>query len=228
MTTWVVLALHLHGYPPDHPVLKAAWGFLEDCGAWPEDGVRALHTVHSPVWDTCLSATALLDAGLAPGHPALVKAADWLLTRQADRPGDWAARRPRLSPGGWAFQFHNRTYPDNDDTSEVALALHRVNHPDPTRVDDALGRAVRWCLGMQSRNGGWAAFDVDNTSTLPPGSRSSTSVSSAPTRPPPTSPPMWWRCWPRWAGHATPVPAVPCAGCSGSRRRTVRGTDAGE
>lgn len=167
MTTWVVLALHLHGYPPDHPVLKAAWGFLEDCGAWPEDGVRALHTVHSPVWDTCLSATALLDAGLAPGHPALVKAADWLLTRQADRPGDWAARRPRLSPGGWAFQFHNRTYPDNDDTSEVALALHRVNHPDPTRVDDALGRAVRWCLGMQSRNGGWAAFDVDNTSTLP-------------------------------------------------------------
>ncbi len=167
MTTWVVLALHLHGYPPDHPVLKAAWGFLEDCGAWPEDGVRALHTVHSPVWDTCLSATALLDAGLAPGHPALVKAADWLLTRQADRPGDWAARRPRLSPGGWAFQFHNRTYPDNDDTSEVALALHRVHHPDPTRVDDALGRAVRWCLGMQSRNGGWAAFDVDNTSTLP-------------------------------------------------------------
>ncbi|GGR76138.1 MULTISPECIES: squalene--hopene cyclase [Streptomyces] len=167
MTTWVVLALHLHGYPSDHPVLKAAWGFLEDCGAWPEDGVRALHTVHSPVWDTCLSATALLDAGLAPGHPALVEAADWLLTRQADRPGDWAARRPRLSPGGWAFQFHNRTYPDNDDTSEVALALHRVNHPDPTRVDDALARAVRWCLGMQSRDGGWAAFDVDNTSTLP-------------------------------------------------------------
>ncbi|MEU3522522.1 squalene--hopene cyclase [Streptomyces sp. NPDC038707] len=167
MTTWVVLALHLHGYPPDHPVLKAAWGFLEDCGAWPEDGVRALHTVHSPVWDTCLSVNALLDAGLAPGHPALVGAADWLLTRQADRPGDWAARRPRLSPGGWAFQFHNRTYPDNDDTSEVALALRRVNHPDPARVDDALDRAVRWCLGMQSRNGGWAAFDADNTSTLP-------------------------------------------------------------
>ncbi|MFI0165268.1 squalene--hopene cyclase [Streptomyces sp. NPDC017095] len=167
MTTWVVLALHLHGYPPDHPVLKAAWGFLEDCGAWPEDGVRALHTVHSPVWDTCLSTTALLDAGLAADHPALVKAADWLLTRQADRPGDWAVRRPRLAPGGWAFQFHNRYYPDTDDTSEVVLALRRVSHPDRARVDEALDRATRWCLGMQSRNGGWAAFDADNTSTLP-------------------------------------------------------------
>jgi squalene-hopene/tetraprenyl-beta-curcumene cyclase len=154
MTTWVVLALHLHGCPSDHPVLKAAWGFLEDCGAWPEDDVRALQTVHSPVWDTSLSVTALLDAGLAPGHPA-------------DRPGDWAARRPRLSPGGWAFQFHNQTYPDHDDTCEAVLALRRVSHPDPTRVDDALGRAVRWCLGMQSRDGGWGAFDADNTSALP-------------------------------------------------------------
>ncbi|MEU3414174.1 squalene--hopene cyclase [Streptomyces sp. NPDC006658] len=167
MTTWVILALHLHGYPPDHPVLKAAWGFLEECAAWPEDDVRALHTVHSPVWDTCLSTTALLDAGLATDHPALVRAADWLLTRQADRPGDWVARRPRLSPGGWAFQFHNQHYPDNDDTSETVLALRRVGHPDRVRVDDALDRAARWCLGMQSRNGGWAAFDADNTSTLP-------------------------------------------------------------
>lgn len=167
MTTWVVLALHLCGYPQDHPALKAAWGFLEDCAVWPEEGVRELQTVHSPVWDTCLSLTALLDAGLDADHPALVGAADWLLTRQAERPGDWAVRRPRLAPGGWAFQFHNRSYPDNDDTAEAVLALRRVAHPDRARVDAAVGRATRWILGMQSRNGGWGAFDADNTSTLP-------------------------------------------------------------
>ncbi|MGW0532318.1 squalene--hopene cyclase [Streptomyces sp. NPDC003032] len=167
MTTWVVLALHVHGCPPDHPVLKAAWSFLEGCVTWPESDVRALQTVHSPVWDTCLSTTALLDAGLAADHPALLKAADWLLTRQTDRPGDWAVRRPRPAPGGWSFQFHNQTYPDADDTSETVLALHRVSPPDRTRVDAAVSRAARWCLGMQSRDGGWAAFDADNTSALP-------------------------------------------------------------
>ncbi|MFF3341338.1 squalene--hopene cyclase [Streptomyces flavidovirens] len=167
MTTWVILALHLHGCPSDHPVLKAAWGFLEDCVTWPENGMRALQTVHSPVWDTCLSSTALLDAGLATDHPALVKAADWLLTRQTDRPGDWAVRRPWLAPGGWSFQFHNQNYPDTDDTSEVILALRRVSSPSQKRIDEAVSRAARWCLGMQSRNGGWGAFDADNTSILP-------------------------------------------------------------
>ncbi|MFK8850592.1 squalene--hopene cyclase [Streptomyces sp. Ac-502] len=167
ITTWVVLALHLHGYPSDHPVLKAAIGYLDACALRPEDGVRRLQTVHSPVWDTCLCANALLDAGLAPGHPALVAAADWLLTRQTSRTGDWAVRRPHLAPGGWAFEFENQNYPDNDDTAEAVLALRRIGHPDRPRVDDAVGKAVRWSLGMQSGNGGWGAFDADNTSTLP-------------------------------------------------------------
>ncbi|MFH8348788.1 squalene--hopene cyclase [Streptomyces sp. NPDC018045] len=167
MTTWVLVALHLHGYPSDHPVFTAAFTFLDGCVSWPEDDVRKLQTVHSPVWDTCLSTTALLDAGLAAGHPALVAAADWLLTRQADSPGDWAVRRPHLAPGGWAFEFHNRNYPDLDDTAEVVLALCRVDHPDRERLDDAVRRAVRWSLGMQGRDGGWGAFDADNTSALP-------------------------------------------------------------
>ncbi|MFI2240363.1 squalene--hopene cyclase [Streptomyces chrestomyceticus] len=167
ITTWVVIALHLQGYSTDHPVLKAALGYLDDCAFRPEDGVRRLRTVKSPVWDTCLAANALLDAGLAPGHPALVEAADWLLTRQAGRTGDWAVRRPHLVPGGWAFEFENQNYPDNDDTAEAVLALRRIGHPDRPRVDDAVDKAVRWCLGMQSGNGGWGAFDADNTSTLP-------------------------------------------------------------
>ncbi|KAA6223730.1 squalene--hopene cyclase [Streptomyces albofaciens JCM 4342] len=167
MTTWVLVALHLHGYPSDHPVFQAAFTFLDDCASWPEEDVRRLQTVQSPVWDTCLSTTALLDAGLPAGHPALVKAADWLLTRQSDRPGDWSVRRPRLAPGGWAFEFHNRTYPDLDDTAEAVLALYRVDHPDRAHLDAALDRAARWSLGMQCADGGWGAFDADNTSSLP-------------------------------------------------------------
>ncbi|WP_052865247.1 squalene--hopene cyclase [Streptomyces niger] len=167
MTIWAMLALHLQGYASDHPVLKAAWRYLAECDAWPEKDVREIQTVHSPVWDTCLSINALLDAGLAADHPALVKAADWLLTRQADRPGDWTVRRPGLAPGGWAFQFHNRSYPDLDDTSEVVLALCGVAHPEPSRIDAAVRKAVRWSLGMQGKDGGWSAFDADNTSTLP-------------------------------------------------------------
>lgn len=90
-----------------------------------------------------------------------------MLGEEIVRPGDWAVKRPGLPPGGWAFEFHNDNYPDIDDTAEVALALRRVRHHDPERVDHAVGRAVRWNLGMQSKNGAWGAFDVDNTSPFP-------------------------------------------------------------
>ncbi|MFH9424679.1 squalene--hopene cyclase [Streptomyces sp. NPDC017529] len=166
-TTFVLLALRLEGYSKDHPVLKAGLRFLEDCVVWTEDGLRKLQTVQSPVWDTALTTIALVDAGLAPGHPALVRAADWLLSRQTDRPGDWAVQRPGLAPGAWPFQAYNQNYPDTDDTSAVALALCRVAHPDQAKADDAISRGARWLLGMQSGNGGWAAFDADNTGTLP-------------------------------------------------------------
>ena len=129
--------------------------------------VRMVEACQSPVWDTALATVALVDAGLPADHPALLRAADWLLGEQVHRSGDWAVRRPHLPPGGWAFEFHNDTYPDVDDTAEVVLALRRVRHPDPHRVEAALRRAVRWTLGMQSANGGWGAFDADNTSRLP-------------------------------------------------------------
>ncbi|HLY82795.1 MAG TPA: prenyltransferase/squalene oxidase repeat-containing protein, partial [Acidimicrobiales bacterium] len=80
--------------------------------------------------------------------------------------GDWAVRRPRLAPGGWAFEFANDNYPDIDDTAEVVLALRRAATGSPGATDAACRRAVTWTLGMQSRGGGWGAFDVDNTSEL--------------------------------------------------------------
>ncbi|WP_172387454.1 squalene--hopene cyclase [Streptomyces sp. MNP-20] len=162
-----VIALHLLGYDLDHPVLKAGIESLDRFAVWREDGARMIEACQSPVWDTCLATIALADAGVPADHPQLVKAADWMLGEQIVRPGDWSVRKPRLTPGGWAFEFHNDNYPDIDDTAEVVLALRRVAHPDRRRMDSAIARGVDWNLGMQSRNGAWAAFDVDNTSPLP-------------------------------------------------------------
>lgn len=162
-----VIALHLLGYDLEHPVLKAGLASLDRFAVWREDGARMIEACQSPVWDTCLATIALADAGLPADHPQLVKAADWMLSEQIVRPGDWSVRRPELAPGGWAFEFHNDNYPDIDDTAEVALALRRVAHPDRARVENAIERGVRWNLGMQSKNGAWGAFDVDNTSPFP-------------------------------------------------------------
>ncbi|WP_370415873.1 squalene--hopene cyclase [Streptomyces fradiae] len=162
-----VIALHLLGYDLQHPVMKAGLESLDRFAVWREDGARMIEACQSPVWDTCLATIALADAGVRPDHPALVKAADWMLGEEIVRKGDWAVRRPELPPGGWAFEFHNDNYPDIDDTAEVILALRRVAHPEPARVDAAVRRAARWTAGMQSRNGAWAAFDADNTSPFP-------------------------------------------------------------
>ncbi|KIZ15115.1 squalene--hopene cyclase [Streptomyces natalensis] len=162
-----LIALHLLGYDLDHPVLRHGLASLDRFAVWREDGARMIEACQSPVWDTCLATIALADAGLPADHPQLVKAADWMLDEQVLRPGDWSVRRPQLPPGGWSFEFENDNYPDIDDTAEVVLALRRVEHPDPQRVDAAIRRAVRWNLGMQSRNGAWGAFDADNTSRFP-------------------------------------------------------------
>ncbi|OAR23145.1 squalene-hopene cyclase [Streptomyces sp. ERV7] len=162
-----VIALHLLGYDLQHPVMRAGLESLDRFAVWREDGARMIEACQSPVWDTCLATIALADAGLPADHPALVKAVDWMLDEEIVRPGDWAVKKPQLAPGGWAFEFHNDNYPDIDDTAEVILALRRVRHPDPERVEGAIGRAARWTLGMQSRNGAWGAFDADNTSPFP-------------------------------------------------------------
>lgn len=162
-----VIALHLLGYDLEHPVLKAGLESLDRFAVWREDGARMIEACQSPVWDTCLATIALADAGVPADHPQLVKAADWMMSEEIVRPGDWAVRRPELAPGGWAFEFHNDNYPDIDDTAEVVLALRRVEHPDRPRLEDAIARGVRWNLGMQSKNGAWAAFDADNTSPFP-------------------------------------------------------------
>jgi squalene-hopene/tetraprenyl-beta-curcumene cyclase len=165
---WVysLMALHLQGYPTDHPVMRAGLEGLERFTVR-RDGHTWLEACQSPVWDTALAVLALRDAGLEADHPALVRAVDWLIDMQVtDVAGDWAVRRRAAKPGGWPFEYHNVNYPDIDDTAICVLALRRVAHPDPQRVELATSRAVDWMVAMQSRDGGWAAFDADNTQPL--------------------------------------------------------------
>src|SRR6185437_4070309 len=103
---------------------------------------------------------ALMEAGEKRLEPAIGRALDWIAGKQVlDVAGDWAASRPGLRPGGWAFQYANPHYPDGDDTAVVAMALDRF---DRTAYRDPIARAAEWIDGMQSRNGGWGAFDADN------------------------------------------------------------------
>ena len=196
---WVysLIALHLGGYPLDHPVMRRGLEGIERFMVEDRDdsrGVgaplgpsRRLEACQSPVWDTALSMIALSDAGVAGEHPAMVRAAEWLLAEEVTGYGDWSVARPGLPPGGWAFEFANDNYPDVDDTAEVVLALQRVlagaqahagvaaraalngSAPArdlPARIEASVGRALRWVQGMQSSDGGWGAFDADNTRTL--------------------------------------------------------------
>jgi squalene-hopene/tetraprenyl-beta-curcumene cyclase len=164
---WVysLIALHLCGYPLDHPVMERGLSGLDSFTIDDERG-RRLEACQSPIWDTSLAMIALRDAGVPGDDPALARAADWLLDEQILSRGDWAVRRPELAPGGWAFEFHNVNYPDIDDSAEVVLALQAVGHHDPARLETALRRATDWIVGMQSSNGGWGAFDADNCRTL--------------------------------------------------------------
>ncbi|MBF6330752.1 squalene--hopene cyclase [Nocardia transvalensis] len=169
---WVysLLALHLLGYPTDHPAMRAGLAGLEGFVVreqTPDGELRRLEACQSPVWDTALAVAALLEAGASRDDAAVLRGTEWLLGEQITTGGDWQVRRPDLEPGGWAFEFANDVYPDTDDTALIVLALHRVRHPDRARLAQAIARAARWTAGMQSADGGWGAFDADNTSTLP-------------------------------------------------------------
>ncbi|HET6964900.1 MAG TPA: squalene--hopene cyclase [Acidimicrobiales bacterium] len=162
-----IIALHLLGYPLNHPVIQAAFTGLDGFTIEDERG-RRIEACQSPVWDTALALVALSDAGVGPEHPAVRAAAEWLAAEEVTITGDWAVRRPGLAPGGWAFEFANDHYPDVDDTAEVVMALRRAGHgPDTgTAAAEACERAVAWSVGMRSSSGAWGAFDADNVSRV--------------------------------------------------------------
>jgi len=158
------MALKGLGYRSDHPVLKKAVEASREL-IW-DMGERALYMpCVSPNWDTALAAKALLESGLAPDHPALTGAACWLIGHQIFKRGDWSVKRPKLEPGGWAFEFYNDCYPDVDDSAVILDVLARTPFEDATAREKAIRAGSNWVMGMQSRDGGFAAFDADNDST---------------------------------------------------------------
>jgi len=149
------------GYAPDHPDAATAWGALRKLLVIEEDRAYCQPCL-SPVWDTSLAGHAIAEAE-GDDAPGVVAANHWLRGKQInDVVGDWARQRPNLAPGGWAFQYENPHYPDVDDTAVVAMLLHREN---PVAHAESIARAETWVLGMQSRDGGWGAFDAENNKT---------------------------------------------------------------
>lgn len=160
-----VMALRVLGYADDHPAIVKGIQAIEDFVIEEGDQLFFQPCV-SPTWDTALAAKALLDSGMAPDAPMLQKAADWLIANQIFAPGDWSIKNPDLEPGGWAFEFANEWYPDTDDTAVILMVLNRIRTADDKAKRRALTRGLNWTLGMQSRNGGWGAFDTDNLQEL--------------------------------------------------------------
>ena len=166
---YVIMALDLLGYPKDHPDVQEARDQFMNLLVDDERGFY-FQPCFSVVWDTGIAAYALGESGMVPDH-AMARAADWLLTKEVRRRGDWSVKRPHVEPSGWYFEFANESYPDIDDTAQVLLALTRARGNDAGAQDACIRRAVDWLLAMQSKDGGWAAFDVDNNweflSTVP-------------------------------------------------------------
>jgi squalene-hopene/tetraprenyl-beta-curcumene cyclase len=148
------------GYPSDNPHRVTAKRALQKLLV--VEGASAYcQPCVSPIWDTALAALAMQEEGSATATAAAVRALDWVKSKQLlDEPGDWRISRPDLPGGGWAFQFANGHYPDLDDTGVIVWAMHQSS--DPSRYTESLSRALNWLVGMQSTNGGFAAFDVDN------------------------------------------------------------------
>jgi len=157
-----VMMYEVLGKPADYPPRALTRRALEKLLVVTEHEAYCQPCV-SPVWDTSLTCHALLEAG-NEALPAAKQGLDWLKPRQVlDLKGDWAVKRPGLRPGGWAFQYNNDYYPDLDDTAVVVMAMDRARRASRSQeYDAAIPRAQEWIEGMQSRNGGWAAFDVDN------------------------------------------------------------------
>lgn len=157
---YTIMALDVLGYAPDHPDRAEA---LRQFDALMVENAEHFffQPCFSPVWDTAIVGFALGEYGQASAD-AMRKSADWLLTMEVKRPGDWSVKRPKTAPSGWYFEFANEHYPDIDDSAMVLLALQHMSASSTAAQKACEQRALQWLLDMQSKDGGWAAFDVDN------------------------------------------------------------------
>ncbi len=168
-----IVALRHLGYSLDDPQMIRAMDEFEKLGIDCPEGTPEYPTptfrmqpCFSPVWDTAQVVSSLGEAGVSPTDPRMIKAADWLFSKESRHKGDWAQKVKNVEPGGWAFFFNNIHYPDVDDTGEVLLALKAIEHPHERQQHEICERAINWVFAMQCRNGGWASFDRDNTKMI--------------------------------------------------------------
>lgn len=157
-----LMALKALGYDDKHPDVVRGTKAVNDLLVEQSDEAYCQACV-SPVWDTCLTINALIEAGVPESHPSIKSGVAWLLKEQIFIRGDWSDLAPDLAPGGWAFQFENVLFPDVDDTCMVLMALLRAGaHKNPHTLIEHIQPAVNWMLGMQSSDGSWGAFDINN------------------------------------------------------------------
>jgi squalene-hopene/tetraprenyl-beta-curcumene cyclase len=164
-----IIALRCLGYSTDDPqVIRALdefekLGIEEPASADHAEPMFRMQPCMSPVWDTAYAMFALGESGVTKNDPRMLKAADWILSKEVRYKGDWAVKVRNVQPGGWYFEFNNEFYPDVDDSAMVLLGLDKVENPRERYQDEVCKRAVDWIFAMQCRNGGWASFDKDNT-----------------------------------------------------------------
>jgi len=167
-----IIALRCLGYSEDDPQVIRARDEFEKLGIEQppieefQEPTFRMQPCMSPVWDTGQVLYALGEAGVPRNDPALVKAADWLLSKEVRHKGDWTVKVPNTEPGGWYFEYNNEFYPDTDDTAQVLLALNKVDNPRERYQHQVVQRAIDWEFAMQCRKGGWGSFDKDNTKMI--------------------------------------------------------------
>ncbi len=170
--THAIMAYKCMGLPDNHPAISKE---LAELAAFEieEDDTLRLQPCVSPIWDTAIVLNALADSGYPTDSQAVLRAAEWLLSKQTKRKGDWAVKVPDVEPGGWYFEMENEYYPDVDDTVMVLMALYKTYCPDgqpwtetPPPVREAMRRGLEWVFAMQNKDGGWASFDKDNNNVL--------------------------------------------------------------
>jgi squalene-hopene/tetraprenyl-beta-curcumene cyclase len=168
-----IVALRCLDYSLDDPHMIRAMDEFEklgiDCPEGTEDyptPTFRMQPCFPPVWDTAQAMYALGEAGIRRDDPRMLKAADWILSKEVRQKGDWAEKVKNVEPGGWYFEFNNEFYPDVDDTGQVLLALNFVDNPRERYQYEVCQRALNWIWAMQCRNGGWASFDKDNTKMI--------------------------------------------------------------
>ena len=158
---YAIMALDVLGYDANHPLRIEAEKQFNNLMVDNDSRGFYMQPCFSPIWDTAIAAYALSETENPP-EDALRRCADWMISKEVRRKGDWSVKRPNVEPSGWAFEFNNEFYPDVDDTAMVLLAFQKSRASDDTRQSACQKRAVDWLLAMQGRDGGWAAFDVDN------------------------------------------------------------------